>query len=241
MQKWTWMTATISASILLFVCLPEPWNYLMIFNIFLLIASLIWYEVPGAKKLANKGTRLNAENFDILAKRMGVNAEIYVMDLQNLGAFQIGAKGKYVFLTKKLVKTLKKEELMGVVAHEFAHIKLRHVLKKVLLFDVVIGTGVNMAIIVPIMNFSLDVNAMRALFLWGAILLYILLRHVIWQYFEYRADCYAIGFVDKEHLISALMKINSILYSSNLIEKGKVHPIIKRRVAKIKSCGGYAL
>ena len=235
------MTATISASIFLFVCLPEPWNYLMIFNIFLLIASLIWYEVPGAKKLANKGTKLNAENFDILAKRMGVNAEIYVVNLQNLGAFQVGAKGKYVFLTKKLLENLRTEELMGVVAHEFAHIKLRHVPKKVLLFDIIIDTGVNMAIIVPIMNFSLDVNATRALFLWGAILLYILLRRVIWQYFEYRADCYAIEFVDKEHLISALMKINSMLYSANFIEKGRVHPIIKRRVAKIKSCGGYAL
>ncbi len=228
-----------AGSIFLFVCLPEPWNYLMIFNIFLLIVSLIWYEVPGAKKLAAKSTKLKVKDLDILAKRMGVNAEIYVMDLQNLGAFQIGAKGKYVFLTKKLVKTLKKEELMSMVAHEFAHIKLRHVLKKVLMFDVIIGTGVNMTIIVPIMNFSLDVNATSALFLWGAILLYILLRRVIWQYFEYRADCYAIEFVDKEHLISALMKINSILYSPNLIEKGKVHPIIKRRVAKIKNCGGY--
>ena len=121
-----------AGSIFLFVCLPEPWNYLMIFNIFLLIVSLIWYEVPGAKKLAAKSTKLKVKDLDILAKRMGVNAEIYVMDLQNLGAFQIGAKGKYVFLTKKLVKTLKKEELMSMVAHEFAHIKLRHVLKKVL-------------------------------------------------------------------------------------------------------------
>ncbi|AGB04575.1 Zn-dependent protease with chaperone function [Aciduliprofundum sp. MAR08-339] len=231
---WLYIGILIFISLLFFVILSAPWRYVTIFSLLLLIASTIWYELPGAEKLAAKIERLRMREIDELMKRMKVkNIEIYIMDLEVVNTFQVGAKGKYIFFTKRILSILDKNEILGVLAHELAHIKLRHVMKKIFLFDVTIGAGVNGVILLPLLHLSANTELnLKVIILWGTILFYLVLRRLMWQYFEYEADCLAIKFVRKEFLISALMKINS-QYSS---ASKKMQSFIKKRIRKIEEC-----
>lgn len=243
MSRWIIVVGIVFLFIFLyvFIYISKLWSCIIGFNALLLVSSVIWYEVPGAKKLAVKGKKIESKEIETLLNKMGLeNIEIYSIDSKNSNAFQIGGRGKYIFITNTLIEKLNEEELEGAIAHEAAHIKLRHVLKKILLFNCIIGTGVNALLFFSIFNLQGHLHPVIVSFgIWCIILLYVLLRRMMRQRFENQADCYAIKFVAREHLISALKKINSLIYPEEIIGENFMHNIVKKRIENIERCSRY--
>jgi len=202
---------------------------IILFDILLIIGFFVGYFVPGARKIPKKGKKLENEEIEKLKGKMDVDAEVYVLPAKNGGinAFQIGAKGKYIVILQPLFEKLNNEQLLAVVAHELAHIKLRHVLKTLLVFNIIFAIGIN-AFLLPIPNIAIGIISAIAFPL--AITLNILLK----RKFDYDADRYAAKFVGNEAMISALKGIESAIYPQFLIEKGKGNAIIKRRIEKLQ-------
>lgn len=203
---------------------------IILFNILLIIEFLIGYFVPGARNIPKKGKKLQKEEIEELKRKMGVDAEIYVLPAKNMrmNAFQMGAKGKYIVILQPLFEKLSNEQLLAIVAHELAHIKLRHVLKTLLAFNIVLAIGIN-AFLLPIPDIAIGIISAIAFPL--AITLNILLK----RKFDYDADRYAAKFVGQEAMISVLKGIESAIYPQFLIEKGKGNPLIKKRIRAIEN------
>ena len=205
---------------------------IILFDILLIIGFFVGYFVPGARKIPKKGKKLENEEIEKLKRKMDVDAEIYVVPAKNMriNAFQMGAKGKYIVILQPLFEKLSNEQLLAVVAHELAHIKLRHVLKALLVFNIIFAIGIN-AFLFPIPDIAIGI--ITALSFPLAITLNILLK----RKFEYDADRYAVKYVGAETMISALKGIEASIYPQFLIEKGKGNPLIKKRIKAIENGG----
>ncbi len=203
---------------------------IILFDILLIIGFFVGYFVPGARKIPKKGKKLENEEIEKLKRKMDVNAEIYVVPAKNIriNAFQIGAKGKYIVILQPLFEKLSNEQLFAVVAHELAHIKLRHVLKTLIVFNIIFAIGIN-AFLFPIPDIAIGIITALAFPL--AIALNILLK----RKFDYDADRYAAKYVGAEAMISALKGIEAAIYPQFLIEKGKGNPFIKKRIRAIEN------
>ncbi len=203
---------------------------IILFDILLIIGFFVGYFVPGTRKIPKKGKKLENEEIEKLKRKMDVDAEVYVLPAKNgvINAFQIGAKGKYIVILQPLFEKLNNEQLLAVIAHELAHIKLRHVLKTLLLFNIIFAIGIN-AFLFPIPDVAIGVITALAFPL--AITLNILLK----RKFDYDADRYAVKYVGAEAMISALKGIEAAIYPQFLIEKGKGNPLIKKRIRAIEN------
>lgn len=203
---------------------------IILFDIFLIIGFFVGYFVPGARKIPKKGKKLENEEIEKLKRKMDVDAEIYVVPAKNIriNAFQIGAKGKYIVILQPLFEKLSNEQLLAVIAHELAHIKLRHVLKALIVFNIIFAIGIN-AFLFPIPDIAIGIITALAFPL--AITLNILLK----RKFDYDADRYAAKYVGAEAMISALKGIEAAIYPQFLIEKGKGNKFIKKRIRAIEN------
>ena len=220
------------------------WIELLILNSFFPVLLFIMYEPPAARKLAIKGDELVGplkEKVEELKTTMGVGeAEVYVINLDRIkiaNAMQIGAKGKYVFISSYLLNNLNEEETLAVLAHDFAHIKNKHVKKSLLLFGVQFWIALNIFLLIPLFGLSKDITlTLQLVTIWIPIIFNMILFPVLRRRFEMQADLDAAMYVGKEPMISALNKLSEL----SLIPKnvsplwGLSHPSISKRIEKIK-------
>jgi len=220
------------------------WIELLILNSFFPLLLFIMYEPPVVRKLAIKGDELVGplkEKVEELKTRMGVGeAEVYVINLDHMkiaNAMQIGAKGKHVFISSYLLNNLNEEENLAVIAHEFAHIKNKHVKKSMFLFGVPFWIALNIFLIIPIFEFSKDITlTLQLVVIWIPIISNMILFPVLRRKFETQADLDAAKYVGKNSLISALNKLSELSLMPKKVSSlwGLSHPSISKRIEKLK-------
>ncbi len=202
---------------------------IIILDILLSFSFILGYYVPSAAKFSKRGNKYDNAELRELKRKMGVDADVYVINSSNLGlnAFQIGGSGKYVLLSSKLFENLNDREITAVIAHEFAHIKLRHVLKNQVFVYIILGVGINSLFVFNSLLYT-------AIVLSSLVPIALGMNILLKRKFDYEADSYASKFVDRKYLISSLNKINSLLYPQPLIKEGFMHPLIKKRIEKLQ-------
>ncbi len=208
----------------------QNFYFVTIFDIFLIFSFLIGYYIPSVVKISKREKKFETKDLNDLKIRMGIDADVYVIPPRNMSmnAFQIGARGKYVFLSSNLFESLSDMEILAVIAHEFSHIKLRHVLKNLIIVYLILAVGINLLLI------SIS-TLLSSIIIISIVPLALLFNTLLKKKFDYEADSYAIKFVNSEYLVSALTKINAAIYPSFIVEKGKMHPLIKKRIEMLKN------
>ena len=142
-----------------------------------------------------------------LEDKLNVRIEnIYVID-RGLGrfevnAYQVGLRKFKIFITERLLSSLRTEELIGILAHEVAHAQRRHTLKIFLgsLFIVVIE------IIIALLLLHKMGIVDSLIIAFGTAWFIDMLLRALNRKFEYEADLIAAKIVGKDVMISALKK-----------------------------------
>jgi len=211
----------------------QEFYLVILFDILLLAGFITGYYVPAVRKIPKKGKKLQNEEIEKLKRKMGVDADVYVISSKNMSmnAFQIGGKGRYVVLSSILLENLNENEVLAVLAHEFSHMKLRHVLKNLIIVYLILAVGIN-SLFIPMSTLA------SAIILVSIFPIALGINILLKRKFDYEADSYAIKFVNPKSLVSALRKINAAIYPSFMVEKGKMHPLIKKRIEAIENGGG---
>lgn len=145
---------------------------------------------------------------------------------------------RFLYLTDYLMDNFSIDEIETIVAHEFGHIKYRHLEKFVLFFITVVGIMLGIWLFILYLNNSLspsEIIVMNAI-VWMAI--YSLLFNFVSRKFESQADTYAVALTQKpESFISALRKLAQINEMPLTLSKGEealqTHPSFGRRIEKI--------
>jgi Zn-dependent protease with chaperone function len=148
-----------------------------------------------------------------LAKKMGVRIKDFRIAEGMMNAYTTGEK---VVIGSQLVEILEKDELLAVIAHEFAHIKESHLPLRLGAFIVVLFLG--------FMSFSNLPTSMAEY----ALLAYITIVLIpVNHWIEHRADRLAGEMVGCEPLKSALLKMST---DCDIGEPTESHPSIRQRV-----------
>ncbi len=202
---------------------------IIILDVLLSFSFILGYYVPSAAKFSKRGNKYDNAELRELKKRMGIDANVYVINSPNLGlnAYQIGGRGKYVLLSSKLLENLNDKEIIAVIAHEFAHIKLRHVLKNQVSVYLILVLGINSLFVFNSLLYS-------AIILSSIVPIALGVNIFLKRKFDYEADSYAAKFVDRKYLISSLKKINSFILPQCLDKDGVMHPLIEKRIEKLQ-------
>jgi heat shock protein HtpX len=148
-----------------------------------------------------------------LSEQMGIKLKEFRVSERFDNAY---TNGNDVVIGDHLLQSLKKDELMAVIAHEFAHIKEYHL-------------PIRFVSIMPlffIVNASF--NHLPPLLQSIAALAYLMVVMIpLNWYLEIRADRLAAKYVDGCHLSSALMVLNG---GRDMKEGSESHPPIKTRI-----------
>ena len=110
----------------------NAYSDLIILNAFIIFIWAVSANSPMVNILVRKSEKLqdiyiNNEAAD-LSVEMGIKEpEIYIINTNGriANAFEVNKKESYVFLTSYLMSILDHDEIVGVLAHELSHIKLR--------------------------------------------------------------------------------------------------------------------
>lgn len=172
--------------------------------------------------------------------------------IANAGMAGLLPISRYVFLTKTLLADFSSDEIETVVAHEFGHIKHKHMLSYLVisLGYMVFYAFLYIQIMPTIERINLSGN-MLAFFSAGVTLIafyiyFIFIFRFLSRRFERQADLYAVDSTGKPEVFkSALVRLGHINYSpsriSRLIEIIRTHPSISRRLEFIdRAEWGYA-
>lgn len=90
--------------------------------------SLMFEQVKASEKLEVKQTKLLNDFFDSLHFKSNYTIEILCVKNDEVNAYAL--PGGYIVVYDGILKKMKsEEELAGLLAHEFSHIKLKHTLK----------------------------------------------------------------------------------------------------------------
>ena len=196
-----------------------------------------------AKRMSRKAKRVPEDlsnKIEKLKKDMGVeDAEVYVIDLDDrkvANAMQVGARGRYIFISSYLLKNLNLEENLAVIAHELAHIKFRHVAKTAFLVYPMLIIGMNIFVLLPLFPLSkANTLLLQVVAIWIPILFIILGVPIIRRSFETQADVEAAKYVGSKNMISALEKLSDLaLIPRNVSRYWNLwHPSIDMRIKKL--------
>jgi len=214
-------------------------------NLLIFIAILMAIFTPMVKILKRNTQKINDVAFERkvkqLAKEMGIGkVEIGILPWKKLkiaNALQIGTKEVYVFISDYLFENLTPEENLAVVSHEFAHIKLRHILKiQIFVFSVILGIVYFYFLPLLFLGDSSTTLLIQVIGIWSGIILLSLFLTAIRRRFETQADLFAAKYVPPEYLISALNKLSDLNFMPKKISKawGLDHPSISKRISDIQ-------
>ncbi len=184
-----------------------------------------------------------------VAVRSGVDvAQIGYAELSRLkvaNAYQAGdGRNSIVMLSSYLDNVLNEEELAAITAHELAHVRRRHFVKRLIAYFVPAFLIFNTYAALKLLEASAVVSRdMGTVF--SAILVVVFIGHVVlimpWlsRRWEIEADLYASSVVSPKAMVSALTKLaeKSLIYGSidKRMEFLISHPVLESRIRRISS------
>ena len=236
------------------------WWLLMATTIFLFIILSIYVYPTYISPIFNKFKKLEDEKLEKEIKDLSTQTnfsieDLYIMDKskrsKHPNAYFTGfKKNRRIVFYDTLIDLLSTNEIKAVMAHEIGHYKHNHIFKSLLLSTIVIFLGMfflSLLINNPnyIMALNLPLNPASQLL--ALVFSYQIISFFIDPFFsvlsrknEYEADNFASNQVDKEYLISSLVK----LYKSNLtfLKPNKLyalfyfsHPTILERIDNLRN------
>tara|TARA_B100000900_G_scaffold148856_1_gene126331 strand:- start:1902 stop:3128 length:1227 start_codon:yes stop_codon:yes gene_type:complete len=251
------MLSTVFFSIVLY---QNIWWLLMAATIFLFMILSIYiyptYISPIFNKFKNlDNTEIEKEIKDLSTRTDFSIENLYIMDKskrsKHPNAYFTGfKKNRRIVFYDTLVNLLSPSEIKAVMAHEIGHYKHNHILKSLILTTLVIFLGMYaLSLLVNnpnyIMALNLPINPASQLL--ALVFSYQIISFFIDPFFsiisrknEYEADNFASNQVDKEYLISSLVK----LYKSNLtfLKPNRLyamfyfsHPTVLERIDNLRS------
>lgn len=222
---------------------------------------LVWAYPKFIAPLFNKFTPLeDAElknKLSVLQNETGINFKDYfIMDASRRSthgnAYFTGfGKNKRIVFFDTLLKDLKADQVIAVLAHELGHLKHKHILKSLILSCVFIFVGFfvlgKLATDINFFNAHglSDISAHGALLLFSLVApLYLFFLTPLSSYLsrrnEYQADEFAVKHTSADELTDALLKLYK--KNSSTLTPGKVysafyfsHPTIVERIKHMKS------
>ncbi len=239
------------------------WWLLMALTIFSVIIISMYIYPTYISPLFNKFN--NLENQEIekeiedLSNKTDFNIEnLYVMDKskrsKHPNAYFTGFKNnRRIVFYDTLIELLSPSEIKAVLAHEIGHYKHNHIIKSLLLSTIVIFFG--MFLLSLLINNPMYIQALNLPFNSASQLIALVFSYQIISFFidpffsilsrrnEYQADNFAAQQVNKDYLISSLVK----LYKSNLtfLIPNKLyaifyfsHPTVLERINNLREYNG---
>ena len=214
-------------------------------NLLIFVAILIAIFNPMVKILKRNTQKINdvafERNVKKLAKNMGIgDVKIGILPWKKLkiaNALQIGTKEVYVFISDYLFENLTLQENLAVLAHEFAHIKLKHIFKiQIFVFSVILGIAYFYFLPPLFLGDGSTTLLIQVIGIWSGIILLSIFLPIIRRRFETQADLFAAKYVQPEYLISALNKLTDLNFMPKNISKvwGLDHPSISKRINNIE-------
>tara|TARA_Y100001936_G_scaffold162730_1_gene158878 strand:- start:1247 stop:2479 length:1233 start_codon:yes stop_codon:yes gene_type:complete len=224
---------TIISSIFFYiVSFKEIWWLLMALTIFSLIIISVYVYPTYISPIFNKFVNLSDENIKNEIEELSYQTKfsiknLYVMDkskrTKHPNAYFTGFKNnRRIVFYDTLIDLLSPKEIKAVLAHEIGHYKHNHIVKSLVLSTIVIFIG--MFFLSILINDSSYLRLLNLPFNESSQLIALIFTYQIISFFidpvfsifsrmnEYEADNFASKQVDKEYLISSLVK----LYKSNL-------------------------
>ena len=208
-----------------------------------LLLGFIWRTVPLADvNLRNKLHRLAVRD-DIKYKNIVV---WQTESVANAAVAGIVPGSRQIFLTEALLKHFSDDEIEAVVAHEFGHIRYKHILTY-LMFLVAYFLSYSIYYIYigqPLESLLSTSSLLPAVGLVFFISLYfVIIFRALSRRFEHQADLYAVALTGKPEALqlalARLAYLNYIPHSiQRLFELFQTHPSIDRRIELIQRFKG---
>jgi len=184
---------------------------------------------------------------ELMARRLNIRyRDILVWDtaggrIANAGMAGLLPTSRYIFLTESLLDDFTMEEVETVVAHEFGHIKYRHMVSYVVLsFGYMAFYALLYVRFLPViekLHFGITAVAFfsAAATLMAFYTYFIFIFRFLSRKFERQADLYAVDSTGKPEVFkSALSRLAVVNYtshrSSRLVELFRTHPSVSRRL-----------
>ena len=253
----------LSTIFFLIVSYQNIWWLLMATTFFLFIIVSIYIYPTYISPLFNKFNNLENEEIkkeiEDLSSKTNFNIDnLYVMDeskrSKHPNAYFTGFKNnRRIVFYDTLLELLSPSEIKAVLAHEIGHYKHKHITKSLFLSTIVIFMG--MFLLSLLINNPNYISALNLPFNTSSQLLALVFSYQIISFFidplfsvlsrknEYEADNFASLQVDKNYLISSLVK----LYKSNLtfLMPSKIyamfyfsHPTVLERINNLRNENG---
>lgn len=213
----------------------------IIFIIFLYKTNILYFYLVRRARPLNDGALVS--KIRDLQRKMGIGyVELYILKGKKMkiaNAIQIGSKRYAVFLYDYLLENLETDEILAVISHEFAHIKLRHTTKLQRMGIFQIFYYLNVA---TFFAYTLEHNNHSGMTLLFILLLFIsiyivsLVSLFILRRFEKEADLLGVSYLEnKKSMITALEKLSELGYipKKRHREFTQTHPSIHKRIEYI--------
>ena len=208
-----------------------------------LLLSFIWRTTPLTD--ANLRNRLHR-----LALQDNIKYKDIVIwqteSVANAAVAGIAPWSRQIFLTKALLKHFSDDEIEAIVAHEFGHVRYKHILTYLMfliayflsyaIYYIYIGQ--------PLESIPSISTLLPAIGLVSFISLYfVIIFRALSRRFEHQADLYAVALTDKpEALELALVRLAYLNYTprsiQRLFELFQTHPSVDRRIKFIERFKG---
>ncbi len=221
----------------------SSYSYIVLLNAFLIFIWAISANNPMVNILIRQSKKLedifiNNEAAELSAQ-MNINPpEIYILNAGNriANAFEVNKKESYIFITSYLMQILDQDEIVGVLAHELSHIKLRHNQKTILLNFIVFIALLNL-ITFSISSTNPTIFYITPLYILVLFLFMALVFPAIKRRHEVQADLNAVKYVNKEYLEDGLRKISEIdKIPENVMRSLSLdHPSTEKRIKLIEN------
>lgn len=208
-----------------------------------LLLGFIWRTVPLTDvNLKNKLRRLAAQD-NIKYKDIVV---WQTESVANAAVAGIAPWSRKIFLTEALLQHFSDDEIEVIVAHEFGHVRYKHILTY-LMFLIVYFLSYSIYYIYigqPLESVLSTFSLLPAIGLVFFISLYfVIIFRALSRRFEYQADLYAVTLTDKPDALQlALVRLAYLNYTPQsirrLFELFQTHPSVDRRIEFIERFKG---
>lgn len=158
--------------------------------------------------------------------------KVYNSEITNAFALGVAGFGKVIVIGDELKKSLDEVSLKGILFHEYAHHKFKHV-NKIYSYTFIVSFVISVIIILTQHYFKSHVHMSIIVMLNGA--LYGLLIYYslgLQKKMEYEADKYAASKIGNNKYVDTLKTLNKIKNGS-LEKKSATHPTLDQRIVKI--------
>jgi STE24 endopeptidase len=226
-----------------YIKIVNTYSYLIILNAFILFIWAVSANNPLVNILVRKSQKLHdiyinneAANLSV---EMGIKEpEIYIINTNGriANAFEVNRKESYVFITSYLMSILDHNEIVGVLAHELSHIKLRHNHKTILVNFIVFIIMLNL-ISLAITSKNPAFYYITPVFLLIFFLFIFVVSPILKRHNEVEADLNAVKYVNKDYLINGLRRISEMdKIPENVMKSLSLdHPSTEKRIRLIEN------